>query len=188
MVFSILHWGNLYSISNEVDRDITYFTSSPVPQEYLRTSDISILGGIPSRTIDKITLEDKYRALGGIYYADNMKPYLPAIDCVLSEKGLDWDEKFIKGMFYVGQQESHWGWNRISRFNIKGGHPTGIFQFLPGTFRSVSDGDIFNPKDQVRAFITMWERGRTDEFAVMFKCNYPPCLDIDIKSYILFRR
>jgi hypothetical protein len=104
---------------------------------------------------------------------------------VLCKKGFDNDEKFIKGMFYIGQQESHWNLSRVSSFNIKGGFPTGIFQFLPGTFMSVSDGDIFNPEDQIRAFVTMWERGRCDEFAVVYTCNYEPCLSEEVKSYML---
>ncbi len=187
ILFSIFNWGKFYSLSNEVERDTTYFASSPVPHEYLKTSYISMNTNVPVRKIDKISLEDKYRLLGGVYYAENMKPYLPAIDKVLSENELDYNEKFIKGMFYVGQQESHWAWYRVSRFKIKNGHPTGIFQFLPGTFRSVSDGYIFDAEDQIRAFVTMWKRSRTDEFAVMFKCNYPPCLDQEIKRYMLFR-
>jgi hypothetical protein len=180
-------WIDLYDISRNVNKNYTYFSSSPVPHEYLNTSDIKVLGYFTSQNIDKISLEEKYKKLTQEYYAVNIVQYLPIIDEVLVERDLDNNEKFIQGMFYIGQQESHWSTFRISRFNIKGGHPTGIFQFLPGTFRSVSKGDIFNARDQINAFVTMWERGRCDEFAVMFTCNYSPCLKKEVKDYMLYK-
>jgi hypothetical protein len=76
-----------------------------------------------SRTIDKLSLEEKYRNIAGEYYSANIKQFLPVIDEVLCKKGFDNDEKFIKGMFYIGQQESHWNPSRVSSFNIKGGFP-----------------------------------------------------------------
>jgi hypothetical protein len=135
--------------------------------------------------ISKLPLEVRYRLLAGEYYSENTTQFLPIIDKVLTEKGLQDDELFIKGMFYVGEHESHWNVDRVSSQNIGGGHPTGIFQFLPGTFMSVSDGDIYNVEDQVRAFITMWERGRCDEFEVVFVCGWRPCLDGEVNNYLL---
>ncbi|MDD3647584.1 MAG: hypothetical protein PHS44_03750 [Candidatus Dojkabacteria bacterium] len=134
----------------------------------------------------KITpLKLKYQQIAGKYYVKELEPYLADIEKVLTKRGYDFDEKLIKGMFYVGQQESHWTPWRVASNEIGGGHPTGIFQFLPGTFMSVSDGNIFKPEDQIDAFITMYERGRIDEFAVMFACNYEPCLEADLRNYLL---
>lgn len=158
-----------------------------------------------------VTLEDKYSRLGGKYYASNMRPYLNVIDSVLREEGLDQNALFVKAMFYIGQQESHWRKDAVSGTPIahckRNGsflslygavsrcangdvqvhkeYATGIFQFLPSTFKKVSNGNIFDPEDQIRAFIVMVETGRIDEFATLFICNYPPCLDSQIKVYIL---
>ncbi|MBU0975457.1 MAG: hypothetical protein ABIE03_02335 [Patescibacteria group bacterium] len=132
-----------------------------------------------------LPLKLKYQLLGGKYYIAEVEPFLADIEKILSKRGYDFDEKFIKGMFYVGQQESHWTPWRVASIEIGGGHPTGIFQFLPGTFRSVSsEGDIFYPEDQIDAFVTMVERDRVDEFAVMFTCNYEPCIDNEIRDYM----
>lgn len=135
------------------------------------------------------TVEEKYKALASVHYSHTIEPHLTIIDRILAEKGLDNDLLFIQAMFYIGQHESHWRPYAVSSFNIKGGHPTGIFQFLPGTFKSVSGGDIFNSEDQIRAFITMAERGRTDEFQTVFICSFNPCLSLEAKLHILnFRR
>lgn len=120
------------------------------------------------RSIKKYTLEEKYRVLAGGYFYQNVVPYLPLIDTVLTEKGLEDNAYFIQVMFFIGQHESHWNTHSVSSFNVGGEHPTGIFQFLPSTFRSVSNGNIFDAEDQIRAFITMVERGRVDEFATLF--------------------
>lgn len=132
-----------------------------------------------------LPLKLKYKLLSGPYYVPEVEPHLEEINRALAKHNLDFNSKFIKGMFYVGQQESHWTHWRISSNEIKGGHPTGIFQFLPGTFRSVHNGDIFNAEHQVEAFVTMVERGRVDEFSVMFTCNYEPCMDEEIESYLM---
>lgn len=132
-----------------------------------------------------LPLKLKYRLLAGRYYVPEVEPHLEEIDRALSKKGLDFSPKFVKGMFYVGQQESHWTTWRVASNEIADGHPTGIFQFLPGTFRSVHDGDILNAEHQVEAFITMVERGRVDEFAVMFTCNYEPCMDKEVFDYLM---
>lgn len=129
------------------------------------------------------SLEEKYSVLAGEHFYPNVYPYLADIDAVLIEKGLDTDTELVKIMFYVGQRESGWGQYRVSSFNIGGENPTGIFQFLPSTFRSVSSGNIFNVQDQVRAFVTMMERGRVDEYHVMFVCSYAPCLTYAQKEY-----
>jgi hypothetical protein len=134
--------------------------------------------------IEYIPLKQKYQFLAQEHYADNIEPFLPLIDKVLVEKGLDNDGLFVQGMFYVGQHESHWRPYAVSSFVIAGENPTGIFQFLPSTFRSVSSGDIFNPEDQIRAFVTMVERDRIDEYHVMFVCSYPPCLSAEQKVYM----
>ncbi len=178
----IFIWISVWYFSMQVKVFGTATIIKPTPSRYLDSNDYRRVNLYKSRVISKITLEQKYKSLGQEYYSPNMKDYLIDIDRVLREKGLDNNEVFIKGMFYVGQQESHWGQYTVSSFNIKGGHPTGIFQFLPGTFQSVSNGDIFNAEDQVRAFVTMAERNRVDEFAVMFQCNYSPCLSSKIKN------
>ncbi|MFC1780152.1 hypothetical protein ACFLY9_00445 [Patescibacteria group bacterium] len=181
-----LGWLNIYLSS------ILFLNPKVVKAEVIQGPGFASEGGNIKRVnsytpinISELSLEERYRNIAGEYYSANIDQYLPAIDKVLQEKDLDNDKKFIKGMFYIGQQESHWSPLRISSFNIKGSFPTGIFQFLPGTFMSVSDGDIFNPEDQIEAFITMWERGRCDEFAVVYTCNYPPCLNEEGKSYML---
>lgn len=134
---------------------------------------------------DVSTIEEKYKNLAGVHYSQTIEPHLSTIDKVLIEKGLDKDALFIQAMFYIGQHESHWRPSAVSSFIIEGGHPTGIFQFLPGTFRSVSAGNIFNAEDQIRAFVTMIERGRADEFQTIFICSFAPCLSREAKSYIL---
>jgi len=175
-------WIVLFYWSLQVKVLNTIVVIKPVPNKYLNSNEVRQVNVYKSRNVSKYTLEQRYRKIGREYYADNMQVYLKDIDKVLREKGLENNELFIQGMFYVGQQESHWGRHSVSSFNIKGGHPTGIFQFLPGTFMSVSSGDIFNPEDQVRAFVTMVERNRVDEFAVMFQCNYPPCLKSEVRN------
>lgn len=150
-----------------------------------KSKDITTPRKPPTRTVKKIPLEVKYKKLGGQYYNSTIAQYLQAIEKILTQYNLDTDSQFIQTMFYIGWQESHWNPNRVSRFNIKGGHPTGIFQFLPGTFRSVSNGNIFSPEDQIRAFVIMVQRGRIDEFAVVFRCNYPSCMSQQMKKYIL---
>jgi len=129
---------------------------------------------------------------------------------VLFENGLAEDEKFIQVMFYVGLHESWWNNNSVARTPIvhckpaSGGkaygsvlscnegdglikreYPTGIFQFLPSTFRTVSKGDVFSTEDQVQAFITMLERGRADEFETIFRCTFEKCLTPELKLYAL---
>lgn len=128
------------------------------------------------------TLEEKYQQLGGNQYSDYIKPYLEIIDNVLVEKGLDENSYFVQLMFYIGMQESHWGQYRVSSLWVGREHPTGIFQFLPSTFRSVSKGDIFNAEHQIRAFITMVQNGRIDEFQTLWRCRMN-CLSPEVKSY-----
>jgi hypothetical protein len=135
------------------------------------------------RELDDI--QNKYKMLGQQHYSPTIEPHIEIIHKVLIEKGLQNDMLFIQAMFYIGQHESHWNARSISSFNINGEHPTGIFQFLPSTFISVSKGDIFNVEDQIRAFINMVERGRADEFQTLFICSYPPYLDPEAKYYLL---
>ncbi len=129
-------------------------------------------------------LMEKYQKLAGRYYYAGVEDYLPIIDKVLKEKGLDEDAFLVQAMFFIGQHESHWNTQSVSSFSVGREHPTGIFQFLPSTFRSVSDGDIFNAEDQIRAFITMTERGRIDEYATLFL----PGLDAYVRKYVLTYR
>lgn len=126
-------------------------------------------------------LEEKYQKLAGRYYYAGVEAYLPIIDEVLTEKGLDDDTFLVQAMFFIGQHESHWNTQSVSSFSVGREHPTGIFQFLPSTFRSVSSGDIFNARDQIEAFITMTERGRIDEYATLFL----PGLDAYVRRYVL---
>lgn len=134
--------------------------------------------------VEKIKYErllKKYKKLAGPYYYVNVEPYLPMIDRVLKEKRLDNDAYFVQAMFFIGQHESHWQTHSISGSEYGGEHPTGIFQFLPSTFRSVSYGNIYNAEDQVRAYITMVERGRVREFGTL----YIPTLSSAVELYVL---
>lgn len=128
-------------------------------------------------TVDKEKLIKKYQKLAGPYYYDTVLPYLADIDTVLVEKGYDTDANLVKAMFYIGQHESHWNIYSVGG----GGLYYGIFQFMPGTFRSVSDGDIFNAQDQIRAFVTMVERHRVDEYGTL----YIGTLDPSVVGYVL---
>lgn len=127
------------------------------------------------------SLEDKYRALGGSHYYSNVEPYLTLIDKVLKERGLDNDALFIQAMFFIGQHESHWNTMSISGSSYGGEHPTGIFQFLPSTFRSVSRGNIFDAEDQIRAYVAMIEAGRAREYGTL----YIPTINPEAKAYVL---
>lgn len=132
-------------------------------------------------TVEASILEFRYKKLAGIYYYSNVKPYLPVIGKVLRENGLENDALFIQAMFYVGQHESHWNTKSVSGSTYGGEHPTGLFQFLPSTFRSVSSGNIFNAEDQIRAYVTMAERGRLREFGTLYIRGLNP----SVKSYAL---
>ena len=131
--------------------------------------------------IEKEALKDKYEVLAGVYYYANVEAYLQIIDEVLSEKGLDNNALFIQAMFFIGQHESHWNTGSKSSMNVGREYPTGIFQFLPSTFRSVSGGDIYNAEDQIRAFVTMVERSRVDEFSTLFIGGLNPL----VRKYVL---
>lgn len=133
------------------------------------------------KKVKTVSLQDKYRRLAGSYYYSNVEPYLPIIDKVLSERGLDNDELFIQAMFFIGQYESHWNTNSICGSTYGGEHPTGMFQFLPSTFRSVSNGDIFDAEDQIRAYVTMVERGRVREYGTL----YLPGLSPIVRGYVM---
>lgn len=131
-----------------------------------------------------ITLDQKYKILGREHYTSNIEPYLEIIDKVLVEENLDKDSLFIQTMFYIGQHESHWNPNSVSSAFVGSEHPTGIFQFLPSTFRTVSKGNIYNPEDQIQAFIVMARNGRIDEFGTMYIHGYGPYLSKEAKAYM----
>jgi len=133
--------------------------------------------------IGTVTLEERYRALAGKHYYSNVTPYLPIIDKVLVEKGLDGNTYFIQVMFFIGQRESHWNTGSISSYTVGTEHPTGIFQFLPSTFRSVSGGNIFNAEDQIRAYVTMCQRGRIREFSTLALPELNPAARAYMKSW-----
>lgn len=137
----------------------------------------------PKRKVKKVSLVQRYKRLAGVHYADNIQPHLKAIDKVLKIRGYEDNEKFIQVMFYVGQHESHWNTGSVSGAAYGGEHATGIFQFLPSTFRSVSSGNIYSAEDQVDAFVTMYERDRLDEYGVMYICGFGPCLSYDLKLF-----
>lgn len=139
----------------------------------------------PERTIDEMDVLQLYQYKGGNQYVPYIEPYIPLIDKVLREYGLENDTTFIRVMFYIGQHESHWTASGVDSFSIAGEHPTGIFQFLPSTFKSVSKGNIFNPEDQIRAYIEMSKRGRIKEFQTLFVCGWKPCIDNADKIYML---
>jgi hypothetical protein len=128
-----------------------------------------------------VILQEKYKKLAGYYYYPNVEPYLPEIDNILTSKGLDNNALFIQAMFFIGQHESHWNTGSVSASSVGSEHPTGIFQFLPSTFRTVSRGNIYDETDQIYAFVTMVERGRVDEFATLFIPGLSPAA----KSYVL---
>lgn len=147
-------------------------------------SDVEEVGDLKAETsvfykFYDCILEDKYKKLAGEYFFGNVKPYLPIIDDILSEKGLDNDALFIQAMFYIGQHESHWNTGAVSGATYGGEHATGLFQFLPSTFRSVSKGNIYNAEDQIRAYVTMAERGRLHEFGTL----YIKTLNPSVKAY-----
>lgn len=133
--------------------------------------------------VGTVTLEERYRALAGKHYYSNVTPYLPVIDKVLAEEGLDGNAYFIQVMFFIGQRESHWNTGSISGFTVGSEHPTGIFQFLPSTFRSVSKGNIFNGEDQISAYITMCKRGRIREFSTLALPELNPYARAYMKSW-----
>lgn len=137
----------------------------------------------PKRKVKKMTLKQRYQNLAGVQYGDNIKQYLPQINKVLKKRGYEDNELFIQVMFYVGQHESHWNVYSVSGATYGGEHATGIFQFLPSTFRSVSSGNIFSVEDQVDAFVTMFEHDRLDEYGVMYICGFGPCLSYEAKVY-----
>lgn len=135
----------------------------------------------PEKEDKFITLQEKYKNLAGYYCYPNVEPHLDDIDKVLKTKGLDNDALFIQAMFFIGQYESHWNTGSLSGSSVGSEHPTGIFQFLPSTFRTVSRGNIYDATDQIYAFVTMVERGRVDEFATLFL----PGLSQEAKSYVM---
>ena len=45
------------------------------------------------------------------------------------------------------------------------GHASGLFQFLPSTFKSVGGGDIWNIEDQTEAYVKMVNANRLREWA-----------------------
>lgn len=133
------------------------------------------------RKVGKYTLQERYEVLAEPYFYANVIPYLPIVDKVLTEKGLDDNVYFVQVMFFIGQHESHWNTQSISGYSVGSEHPTGLFQFLPSTFRSVSAGNIFDAEDQIRAYVAMVERGRVDEYATLFIGGLNPAA----KAYVL---
>jgi len=133
------------------------------------------------RIIKEYTLTERYEVLAGKYYYSSVVPHLATIDKVLTEKGLENDKYFIQAMFFIGQRESHWNPNSVSGYSVGKEHPTGVFQFLPSTFKTVSNGNIYNIEDQIRAYITMVERGRVDEFSTLFLKELTP----QARGYVL---
>lgn len=129
----------------------------------------------------EISLQEKYHALAGPYYYSNVEPYLSVVDKVLTLKGLDNDAFFIQAMFFIGQYESHWNTRSVSSSTYGGEHPTGIFQFLPSTFRSVSRGNIYDAESQIWAYVAMVERGRVREFGTLYISSLNPM----VKAYVV---
>lgn len=165
------------------------FTSAPLTAEVSASdADASIVIGEKDvisngseRAIGKHDLIERYKVLAGPYYYSNVEPYLEIVDKVLTEKGLEEDSLFIQAMFFVGQHESHWQTTSVSGATYGGEHAVGMFQFLPSTFRSVSSGDIYNAEDQIRAYVTMAERGRLREFGTLYIGSLSPA----VRSYAL---
>lgn len=175
-------------------------------------ADLSVPEKFVSFTLssEAIPLEKKYQEMGGAYYNPKVNGDLAIVEKVLSEHGLDEDAKFVQIMFYVGLHESWWNSSSVAGTPIvhcspagggraygsvlscrsgdtwlKKEYPTGIFQFLPSTFRTVSSGDIYNTEEQIRAFVIMVERGRADEFETIFRCTFEKCLTPELKLYAL---
>ncbi len=127
--------------------------------------------------IKEINKEEYLNKIGGEFFTNESRVYSEEIYDVLSETGYFNDVDFVQTMLYVGLHESHWSPGTISGFEVGTGkeHPTGVFQFLQSTFNTVSDGDIYNIEDQIKAYITMHERDRLGEFHVLYVCNYDFC-------------
>ena len=131
-----------------------------------------------TRSIKQYTLAEKYQAAAGKYYYSNVEAYLPIIDKVLTENGLENDNRFIKVMFFVGQHESHWN-TQSNNANLY----FGLFQFHKSTFKSVGGTNIYDAEDQIRAFVTMAERGRLREFGTIYIKTLDPSLKVYALSY-----
>lgn len=61
--------------------------------------------------------------------------------------------------------ESRFDPNAKNSMMIGSERASGLFQFLPSTWRTVSNGDIWSVEDQTEAFVTMVGRGRIREWA-----------------------
>lgn len=176
IVRPIMAEAQLSGDSKEIDKSRDFALINSTAVETITDKRIELV-----EKVKTVSLQDKYRRLAGSYYYSNVEPYLPIIDKVLSERGLDNDELFIQAMFFIGQYESHWNTQSISGSTYGGEHPTGIFQFLPSTFRSVSSGDIFDAEGQIRAYVTMVERGRVREYGTL----YLPGLSPIVRGYVV---
>ena len=182
-VLSTVLLGSLYPLSDLIPFGITE-TVYAYESDQFNQVDYEDLRKENSDTgieVEKVSLEQKYRDLASYHYYDNVEPYLPIIDRILKQRGLDNDPLFIQAMFFIGQHESHWNTMSISGSSYGGEHPTGIFQFLPSTFRSVSRGDIFDAEDQITAYVAMIEAGRAREYGTL----YIPTLNPEAKAYVL---
>ncbi len=162
-------------ISNEV------YAEEKVEIEYTKVIDKKLKASVKPvgskiSVVKKDELLAKYQRLGGAYFSYNIIPYLADIDAVLSKYGLDENALFIRTMFFVGQHESHWNIHSVSGSSVGTEHPTGLFQFLPSTFRTVSAGNIFSAHDQIEAFVTMYLRGRLDEFGTLYIGGLDPAV------------
>jgi hypothetical protein len=168
---------------------LAMFTSEPLTAEVsasdadasVRISEKEVVSNGSEREIGKHDLAERYKVLAGPYYYSNVEPYLEIVDKVLTEKGLEEDSLFIQAMFFVGQHESHWQTTSVSGATYGGEHAVGMFQFLPSTFRSVSSGDIYNAEDQIRAYVTMAQRGRLKEFGTLYIGSLSPV----VRNYAL---
>lgn len=159
----------------------------PEPIEIRQVSTVKIKSKpVQGRVIKRYTIEEKYKDVAGVHLNEYNQPFLKLIDEKLIEHDLEKDDSLITGMLYIGTHESHWGVNTVSSYNVYGEHPTGIFQFLPSTFKSVyPDGDIFNPEHQIEAFLRMYKNGRIDEFQTLYVRNFEPFLETDIVEDLL---
>ena len=147
-------------------------SAQTIEDTLVEASDLPVVTS--GRIIGKYTLEEKYRAAAGKFYYPEITANLESIDAVLTQRGYETDENLIKLMFFIGHRESHWNTGSKSGVKYGGEYAVGVFQFLPSTFKSVSGGNIHSMNDQINAFITMFERGRLDEFGTLYLPEIAP--------------
>ena len=116
-------------------------------------------------------LRDTFDRLIGVGVSDeNGRKILDRVEDVLRQRGYGNDVEMYELTVRILWCESRLdplAKNRqaVVVGGISYGHASGLFQFLPSTFASVSNGDIWSVEDQTNAYVTMVEQGRIIEWA-----------------------